>query len=171
VADPLVRPDRFALAVLLVVAFAVIGATRQQTDACGRLAGVADGSWSPSRQRAWIRTRAGWWYPLGAPHTWSCVWRPRLEKAWEAWGAETGHRGAVVLPAGVYAREDLATPSPAPSGALSDKVKRSHSNPPRDRPQPRPTLGGRDQIPSATSTGLVQICDIFDGYSIRARLV
>lgn len=58
------------LAILLVLAFGVVGASRQQADTYARaLAGVADGQWSRSRQQAQIRTRAAVVIPSqGSPY-------------------------------------------------------------------------------------------------------
>jgi len=110
-----------ALAVLLVVAFAVVGATRQQTDEYSRaLAGVADGrvvALAPSgaipdaRGSVVIPTR-------GSPYLIVRLPAPQPGKTWEAWVLRPGGSGLTAVPAGTTERGDVFVMSlTAPLGA------------------------------------------------------
>ena len=110
-----------ALAVLLLVAFAVVGATRQQADEYGRaLAGVADGrvvALAPSganpdaRGSVVIPTR-------GSPYLIVRLPAPPAGKAWEAWVLRPGGAALTAIPAGTSERGDVFVMSlTAPLGA------------------------------------------------------
>ena len=110
-----------ALAVLLLVAFAVVGATRQQTDEYARaLAGVADGrvvALAPSgaipdaRGSVVIPSR-------GSPYLIVRLPAPPPGKTWEAWVLRPGASGLTAVPAGTTERGDVFVMSlTAPLGA------------------------------------------------------
>ena len=110
-----------ALALLLIVAFGVIGATRQQADAYAHaLAGVADG-----RVVALVPTganpdaRAAVVIPTqGSPYLIVRLPAPPAGKAWEAWVLKQGASGPVAVPAGTADRGDMFMLSlTAPLGA------------------------------------------------------
>lgn len=110
-----------ALAVLLVVALAVVGASRQQADEYGRaLAGVVDGrvvALAPSsanpdaRGAVVIPTR-------GSPYLIVRLPAPPPGKAWEAWVLRPSASGLAAVPAGTSDRGDVFVMSlTAPLGA------------------------------------------------------
>ena len=110
-----------ALGVLLVVAFSVVGATRQQTDEYGRaLAGVVDGrvvALAPSganpdaRGSVVIPTR-------GSPYLIVRLPAPPTGKAWEAWVLRPAGSGLAAVPAGTSERGEVFVMSlTAPLGA------------------------------------------------------
>ena len=110
-----------ALAVLLIVAFGVVGATRQQADAyVHALAGVADGrvvALAPTganpdaRAVVVIPTQGSAYLIVRLP-------APPAGKAWEAWVLKQGASGLVAVPAGTADRGDVFTLSlTAPLGA------------------------------------------------------
>lgn len=109
------------LAVLLVVSFAVLGATRQRADEYGQaLAGVVDGrvvALAPSgaitdaRGAVVIPTR-------GSPYLIVRLPAPPAGKAWEAWVLRASGSGVTALPAGTSDRSDVFVMSlTAPLGA------------------------------------------------------
>jgi anti-sigma-K factor RskA len=99
-----------ALAALLIVAFAVVGATRQRADEYGQaLAGVVDGrvvALAPSganpdaRGSVVIPTR-------GSPYLIVRLPAPQAGKAWEAWVLRSGGAGPTAVPAGTSERGDV----------------------------------------------------------------
>jgi anti-sigma-K factor RskA len=110
-----------ALAILLVVAFGVVGASRQQADTYARaLAGVADGrvvALAPTganpdaRAAVVIPTQGSAYLIVRLP-------APPAGKAWEAWVLKPGTPGPVAVPAGTSERGDVFTLSlSAPLGA------------------------------------------------------
>ena len=110
-----------ALGVLLVVAFSVVGATRQQADEYGRaLAGVVDGrvvALAPSganpdaRGSVVIPTR-------GSPYLIVRLPAPPPGKAWEAWVLRPAGSGLAAVPAGTSERGEVFVMSlTAPLGA------------------------------------------------------
>jgi len=110
-----------ALAVLLIVAFGVVGATRRQADAyVHALAGVADGrvvALAPTganpdaRAVVVIPTQGSAYLIVRLP-------APPAGKAWEAWVLKQGASGLVAVPAGTADRGDVFTLSlTAPLGA------------------------------------------------------
>jgi len=109
------------LGVLLVVAFAVVGASRQQSDEYGRaLGGVVDGrvvALAPSganpdaRGSVVIPTR-------GSPYLIVRLPAPPAGKAWEAWVLRPAGSGLTAVPAGTTERGDVFVMSlTAPLGA------------------------------------------------------
>ena len=110
-----------ALAILLVVAFGVVGASRQQADTYARaLAGVADGrvvALAPTGANP--DARAAVVIPTqGSPYLIVRLPAPPAGKAWEAWVLKAGTAGPVALPAGTAERGDVFTLSlTAPLGA------------------------------------------------------
>ena len=110
-----------ALAVLLIVALGVFGASRQQADAYARaLAGVVDGrvvALAPTGANP--DARAAVVIPTqGSPYLIARLPAPPAGKAWEAWVLKAGPAGPVALPAGTAERGDVFTLSlTAPLGA------------------------------------------------------
>lgn len=110
-----------ALAVLVVVAFGVVGATRQQADAYERaLAGVADGrvvALAPTGANP--DARGAIVIPIqGSPYLVVRLPAPPAGKAWEAWVLKAGPSGPTAIPAGTTERGDVFTLSlTAPLGA------------------------------------------------------
>jgi anti-sigma-K factor RskA len=110
-----------ALAVLLVVAFGVVGATRQQVDTYARaLAGVADGrvvALAPTGANP--DARAAIVIPTqGSPYLIVRLPAPPAGKAWEAWVLKAGASGPTAIPAGTIDRGEVFTLSlTAPLGA------------------------------------------------------
>ena len=110
-----------ALAVLLVVAVGVVGATRQQADAYAHaLAGVADGrvvALAPTGANP--DARAAVVIPSqGSPYLIVRLPAPPAGKAWEAWVLRQGASGPIAVPAGTAERGDVFTLSlTAPLGA------------------------------------------------------
>jgi anti-sigma-K factor RskA/putative zinc finger protein len=101
-----------ALAVLLVVAFVVVGASRQQAGAYERaLAGVVDGrvvALAPTganpdaRGAVVIPTQ-------GSPYLVARLPAPPPGKVWEAWVLKPGASGPTAIPAGTTERGDVFT--------------------------------------------------------------
>jgi hypothetical protein len=101
-----------ALAAFLVLAFSVIGLTRQQADEYSRvLATIADGrviALAPTganpdaRASVVIPTR-------GSPYLIARLPAPPPGKAWEAWVLRPGPSGATAIPAGTAERGDVFT--------------------------------------------------------------
>jgi len=110
-----------ALAILLVVALGVVGASRQQADSYARaLAGVADGrvvALAPTGANP--DARAAVVIPTqGSPYLIVRLPAPPTGKAWEAWVLKAGSSGPVAVPAGTAERGDVFTLSlSAPLGA------------------------------------------------------
>jgi anti-sigma-K factor RskA len=110
-----------ALTILLVVAFGVVGASRQQADTYARaLAGVADGrvvALAPTGANP--DARAAVVIPIqGSPYLIVRLPAPPAGKAWEAWVLKAGPSGPVAVPAGTTERGDVFTLSlSAPLGA------------------------------------------------------
>jgi len=110
-----------ALAILLVVAFGVVGASRQQADTYARaLAGVADGrvvALAPTGANP--DARAAVVIPTqGSPYLIVRLPAPPAGKAWEAWVLKAGASGPVAVAAGTAERGDVFTLSlSAPLGA------------------------------------------------------
>jgi len=110
-----------ALAILLVVAFGVVGASRQEADTYTRaLAGVADGrvvALAPTGANP--DARAAVVIPTqGSPYLVVRLPAPPAGKAWEAWVLRAGTSGPVAVPAGTTQRGDVFTLSlTAPLGA------------------------------------------------------
>lgn len=110
-----------ALAILLVVAFGVVGASRQQADTYTHaLAGVADGrvvALAPTGANP--DARAAVVIPTqGSPYLVVRLPAPPAGKAWEAWVLRAGTSGPVAVPAGTTERGDVFTLSlTAPLGA------------------------------------------------------
>jgi hypothetical protein len=110
-----------ALAIILAVAFGVVGVTRQQDDAYARaLAGVADGrvvALAPSGANP--DARAALVIPnQGSPYLIARLPAPPAGKAWEAWVLKAGGSGPVAVPAGTTERGDVFVLSlTAPLGA------------------------------------------------------
>ncbi|TMC74122.1 MAG: hypothetical protein E6J13_02620 [Chloroflexi bacterium] len=109
---PLPAALPLALAVLLVVAFVVVGATRQQADSYERaLAGVVDGrvvALAPTgvnpnaRAAVVIPTQGSAYLVVRIP-------APPAGKAWEAWVLRPGASGPTAIPAGIAERGDVFT--------------------------------------------------------------
>jgi anti-sigma factor RsiW len=110
-----------ALGILLVVAFGVVGASRQQADTYARaLGGVADGrvvALAPTGVNP--DARAAVVIPTqGSPYLIVRLPAPPAGKAWEAWILRSGASGPVAVPAGTAERGDVFTLSlGAPLGA------------------------------------------------------
>jgi anti-sigma factor RsiW len=110
-----------ALGILLVVAFGVVGGSRQQADTYARaLAGVADGrvvalaptGANPDAHAAVVIPTQGSAYLIVR------LPAPPPGKAWEAWVLKPGPSGPVAVPAGTAERGDVFTLSlGAPLGA------------------------------------------------------
>ncbi len=101
-----------ALAVLLVVAFGLVGAARQQADTYARaLAGVADGrvvALAPTGANP--DARAVVVIPTqGSPYLIVRLPAPPTGKAWEAWVLKPGASGPVAVPAGTTERGEVFT--------------------------------------------------------------
>jgi len=118
---PLPTALPLALGVLLLVAFVVVGTTRQQADSYARaLAGVADGrvvALAPTGANP--DARAAVVIPTqGSPYLVVRLPAPPPGKAWEAWVLRPGPSGATAIPAGTAERGDVFTlPLTVPLGA------------------------------------------------------
>ena len=118
---PLPAAVPLVLAILLIVAFGVVGASRQQADTYARaLAGVADGrvvalaptGANPDAHAAVVIPTQG------SPYLIVRLPAPPAGKAWEAWVLKAGASGPVAVPAGTAERGDVFTLSlSAPLGA------------------------------------------------------